>query len=186
MMVSIMINKNSINKILHDVITSASGINQVVLADKTGLTLAHTSLISFDNLDLDGIGAIASAVYLASETQGVNVGLGDMELIQSEFNTGKILVSSCGSAVLCVITDRSVSLGMIRMILKQASRKLKAVLDERITSYVAAEEAPMIETMASSVEHFVEHPEPVVEKVENKSEAIIADLELALRELEEF
>ena len=54
-----MINKPGINKILHEVIISASGINQVVLADKTGLTLAHTSLISFDNLDLDGIGAIA-------------------------------------------------------------------------------------------------------------------------------
>ncbi|MHA1911184.1 MAG: roadblock/LC7 domain-containing protein [Candidatus Kariarchaeaceae archaeon] len=182
-----MINKSSINKILHEVITSATGINQVVLADKTGLTLAHTSLISFDNLDLDGIGAIASAVYLASETQGVNVGLGDMELIQSEFNIGKILVSSCGSAVLCVITDRSVSLGMIRMILKQASSKLKAVLDERISSFETVEEAPiMLETMASSVEAFGESMEPVPEKTENKSEAIIADLELALRELEEF
>ena len=136
---------------------------------------------------MDGIGAIASAVYLASETQGVSVGLGEMELIQSEFNSGKILVSSCGSAVLCVITDRSVSLGMIRMTLKQASTKLKTVLDERISSYDVIEEAPsIIETMATSVEQFSESAEPAPVQVENKSEAIIADLELALRELEEF
>jgi hypothetical protein len=186
-MVNIMINKTGINKILHEVITSASGINQVVLADKTGLTLAHTSLISFDNFDLDGIGAIASAVYLASETQGVNVGLGAMELIQSEFNSGKILVSSCGSAVLCVITDRSVSLGMIRMTLKQASTRLRSVLEERISRYDIVEEAPsIVEPIATSVEQFSESVEPAPVQTETKSEAIIADLELALRELEEF
>ena len=72
---------DQINTILHEIITSDANINHVILADKTGLTLAYSSRFAFDEFETEALGAIASAVYLASEQQGTNVGLAILEKI---------------------------------------------------------------------------------------------------------
>ena len=100
-----MIGADRINHILHEIITSDALINHVILADKTGLTLAYSSRFAFDEFETEALVAIASAVYLASEQQGQNVGLAELDIIISEFSDGFILVASCGSSVLCLITD---------------------------------------------------------------------------------
>jgi predicted regulator of Ras-like GTPase activity (Roadblock/LC7/MglB family) len=118
------------DKILSDVIKAESGIKKVILVDRTGLTIAHVSKFSYYPVDIDGIGAIASAVYCASEEQGKNLDIGELNIVTSEFDNGKIFAASCGKGVLCVITDSDVNIGMIRLVMKKASNQLKSVLDE--------------------------------------------------------
>ncbi len=125
-----MMDIKAFDKILSDVIKAESGIKKVILVDRTGLTIAHVSKFSYLPVDIDGIGAIASAVYCASEEQGKNLDIGELNIVTSEFDKGKIFAASCGKGVLCVITDSDVNIGMIRLVMKKASNQLKSVLDE--------------------------------------------------------
>lgn len=172
-----MSNADKINRILHDVIIADAGIQRVILADKTGLTIAHTSRFAFDDeVDIDGLGAIASAVYLASEQQGANVDLSTLQVILSEFNDGKVLVASCGSSVLCLITEANIQIGMVRQTMKRAAGVVREILDAQIVAepaYATPSAYPPAETLA-------EASDPIEE------DDFVSDLELALRELEQF
>ena len=137
---------DQINTILHEIITSDANINHVILADKTGLTLAYSSRFAFDEFETEALGAIASAVYLASEQQGTNVGLAVLDIIISEFSDGLILVASCGSTVVCLITDAGVALGMVRRTMKIAAEKIRNILD-----MVVAEEVKIIKRKTSAM-----------------------------------
>ncbi len=120
----------SFNKILSKIIKSESGIKKVLLVDRTGLTIAHVSKFSYYPVDVDGIGAIASAVFCASEEQGRNLELGELSIVTSEFTSGKIFAASCGKGVLCLISDPDINLGLIRLVMKRSGEELKAILDE--------------------------------------------------------
>ncbi len=167
---------DQINTILHEIITSDANINHVILADKTGLTLAYSSRFAFDEFETEALGAIASAVYLASEQQGTNVGLAELDIIISEFSDGLILVASCGSTVLCLITDTGVALGMVRRTMKIAAEKIRNILDVEAKPAITPEAKPVA----------VVTPQPVVEEEKKVQDEFISDLELALRELEQF
>ena len=166
---------DQINAILHEIITSDANINHVILADKTGLTLAYSSRFAFDEFETEALGAIASAVYLASEQQGENVGLAELDIIISEFSDGLILVASCGSTVLCLITDTGVQLGMVRRTMKLSAEKIRNILDVE-----AKPVAPTIEPSQTPA------PQPVATEEKKVQDEFISDLELALRELEQF
>ena len=120
----------SFNTILSKIIKSESGIRKVILVDKTGLTIAHVSKFSYIPLDVDGIGAIASAVFCASEEQGNNLELGGRQTVSAERDGGKIFAASCGKGVLCLISDVDVNLGLIRLVLKRSGEELREILDE--------------------------------------------------------
>jgi predicted regulator of Ras-like GTPase activity (Roadblock/LC7/MglB family) len=165
---------DQINTILHEIITSDANINHVILADKTGLTLAYSSRFAFDEFETEALGAIASAVYLASEQQGQNVGLAELDIIISEFHDGLILVASCGSTVLCLITDTGVALGMVRRTMKIAAEKIRNILD------IEAKPVPPPEVQP------IPEQQPVVVEEKKVQDEFISDLELALRELEQF
>ncbi len=168
---------DQINAILHEIITSDANINHVILADKTGLTLAYSSRFAFDEFETEALGAIASAVYLASEQQGQNVGLAELDIIISEFSDGLILVASCGSTVLCLITDTGVQLGLVRRTMKMAAEKIRNILDVEAKPAIPAETPTLTPTPAS---------EPVATEEKKVQDEFISDLELALRELEQF
>jgi predicted regulator of Ras-like GTPase activity (Roadblock/LC7/MglB family) len=169
-----MFGADQINAILHETIVSDPNINHVILADKTGLTLAYSSRFAFDEFETEALGAIASAVYLASEQQGQNVGLKELDIIISEFTDGLVLVASCGSTVLCLITDTGVQLGLIRRTMKLAAEKIRNILD------VEAKPVP-------PPQQEIQPTQPVATAVEEKvQDEFISDLELALRELEQF
>ncbi|MBD3228558.1 MAG: hypothetical protein GF329_10255 [Candidatus Lokiarchaeota archaeon] len=118
------------DKILARIIKSEPGIKKVILADRTGLTIAHVSKFSYYPVDVDGIGAIASAVFCASEEQGRSLEIGDLNIVTSEFQEGKIFAAATGQGVLCIITDKDVNIGMIRLVMKSASSELQDVLSE--------------------------------------------------------
>jgi len=120
----------SFDNILSKIIKSESGIKKVILVDRTGLTIASVSKFSYFPADVDGIGAIASAVLCASEQQGKSLDLGDLEIVISEFSGGKIFTSSCGpKGVLSLISDPDINIGLIRLILKRSGDELKEILD---------------------------------------------------------
>ena len=125
-----MIDAKTIDDILKKIIKGETGIRKVILVDRTGLTISHVSKFSYYPVDVDGIGAIASAVFVASEEQGTNLKIGRLGIVTSEFKDGKIFAASAGKAILCVITDDSVHIGMIRFLLKEAAEKLISILDE--------------------------------------------------------
>jgi predicted regulator of Ras-like GTPase activity (Roadblock/LC7/MglB family) len=118
------------DEILSDVIKSEPGIKKTILVDRTGLTIAHVSKFSYYPVDVDGIGAIASAVFCASEEQGKSLDVGDLTIVTSEFGDGKIFAAGAGKGVLCVITDKEVNIGMIRLTMMKAAAELAKVLDE--------------------------------------------------------
>ena len=118
------IDARSFDNILSKIIKSESGIKKVILVDRTGVTIASVSKFSkfsYFPVDVDGIGAIASAVFCASEEQGKNLDLGELEVVTSEFSGGKIFASSCGpKGILTLITDPDINIGLIRLILKSS------------------------------------------------------------------
>jgi len=123
------IDTKSFDNILSKIIKSESGIKKVILVDRTGLTIASVSKFSYFPADVDGIGAIASAILCASEQQGKNLDLGDLEVITGEFTGGKIFASSCGpEGALTLISDPDINIGLIRLILKRSGNELKEIL----------------------------------------------------------
>jgi predicted regulator of Ras-like GTPase activity (Roadblock/LC7/MglB family) len=122
------------DRVLGNVMKSEPGIKKVILVDKTGLTIAHVSKFTYQPVDVDGIGAIASAVFCASEEQGKSLEIGDLKIVTSEFDNGKIFAASCGKGVICVITDGEINIGMIRLVLKKSADELQKILDEFLES----------------------------------------------------
>ena len=120
----------NVNAILSKIIKAEPGIKKVILVDRTGLTIAHVSKFSYYPIDIDGIGAIASAVFCASEEQGRNLELGELSIVTSEFESGKIFAASTGKGVLCLISDPDVNIGLIRLVMKKSGEELKGILDE--------------------------------------------------------
>ncbi|MCY3411323.1 MAG: roadblock/LC7 domain-containing protein [Candidatus Heimdallarchaeota archaeon] len=169
---------DEIRDICFNILVTTAGVSRVILADKTGLTLVHISRFDFDLRDVESMGAISSAVYLASEQQGFNVGLEEMTTLVAEFQSGKILVASCGNAVLCLITDNDVALGMARMTINQAAKQIEELLDMLIEQDWSETEYELDEPVAADVA-------PAVEEDAEETE-FLSDLQNALRELENF
>ncbi|MHA1905680.1 MAG: roadblock/LC7 domain-containing protein [Candidatus Thorarchaeota archaeon] len=118
------------DKILTEIVRQDRGIKKVILVDKTGLTIANVSKLSYYAVDTDSIGAIASAVFCASEEQGKNLQIGELEIVTSEFSEGKIFASACGKGVLCVVSEAEVNIGMIRLVMKKQGVQLADELDK--------------------------------------------------------
>ena len=158
--------------ILSKMIKSDQGIKKVILVDRTGLTIAHASRFSYVSIDVDGIGAIASAVFMASAEQGLNLTIGDLDVVTSEFDVGKIFASSCGKGILTLITDPDINIGMIRLLMRKASEELSPLLQQFLAG------KPSVSTQIS--------PEEITAGVGIRSQLGKDELEAALKELEKF
>lgn len=127
----LLIDTRSFNNILSKIIKSVSGIKKVILVDRAGLTIANVSKFSYFPIDVDGVGAIASAVYIASEEQGKNLDIGDLEIVTSEFSGGKIFASVLNvKAILTLICESDINIGLIRLILKRLRDEMKEIFGE--------------------------------------------------------
>lgn len=125
-----MMDTKNFDAILSNIIKSESGIKKVILVDRTGLTIAHVSKFSYYPVDIDGIGAIASAIFCAAETQGQSLELGELSIVTSEFEKGKIFAASTGRGVLCLISDSEINIGLVRLIMKRSGDELKKILED--------------------------------------------------------
>ena len=82
-----------IHNILVKLLKASPGIQQVMLTDSTGLTLANVSRKS-SILELEGIGALTTALFLGMNYQGGEMLLGSLDFIFSEFSGGKLIMQS--------------------------------------------------------------------------------------------
>jgi len=82
-----------ISQILTKLLKSSPGLQQVMVTDSTGLTIASVSKSS-DNLELEGIGALTTALFLGMNYQGDELNLGDLGFVFSEFSGGKLILQS--------------------------------------------------------------------------------------------
>ncbi len=128
----------SFDKIMTEIIRQEKGITKCILTDKTGLTIANVSKLSYYPVDVDSIGAIASAVFCASEEQGKNLQIGGLEIVTSEFSEGKIFAASCGKGVLSVVSNADVNIGMVRLVMKKQGAMLAEELDKFLAIEVTA------------------------------------------------
>ena len=99
-----------------------------MLVDKTGLIIASVSKFSYFPVEVESIGASASAIFSASEYQGKNLMLGHLLIFTSEFSKGKIFTASCGPKGVIVLTsDPAINIGIIRLILKRSSEQIEDI-----------------------------------------------------------
>ncbi len=82
-----------ITQILIKIIKNSPGLQQVMVTDSTGLTIASVSRTS-DKLELEGIGALTSALFLGLNYQGEELKLGELGFVFSEFSGGKLILQS--------------------------------------------------------------------------------------------
>ena len=136
-----------IDDLLLEVIKGEKGIKKIILVDKTGLTISDVSKNNHYPVDIAGIGAIASAVFCASEEQGKSLNIGNLTLVSSEFDNGKIFAANTGDGVLCVVSDSTVNLGMIRFLIRKVAKQLRKLLEEFLAPIKP--ERPMSESETS-------------------------------------
>ena len=180
-----MFNPKEFETILTKVLKADAGIKKAILVDRTGLTVSHVSRFSYYASDADSIGVIASAVFCASEEQGTSLNIGGLDIVTSEFSTGKIFAVSTGRGVLCVITDPSINLGIIRLVMNRASADLAENLNKFLATQgpmlsASPEVPPTGSASARGATGTVAAAAPTITPM-NKDE-----LEAALRELEKF
>lgn len=174
-------NPKDFETVLTKVLKADQGIKKAILVDRTGLTVAHVSRFSYYASDADSIGVIASAVFCASEEQGSSLNIGGLNIVTSEFDTGKIFAVSTGRGVLCVITDPSINLGIIRLVMKRASKDLAEKLDTFLASQGSILGAPQEMSLdATAVSS------PISTSSASMSPMNKDELEAALKELEKF
>ena len=82
-----------ISQILTKLLKSSPGLQQAMVTDSTGLTIASVSKTS-DILELEGIGALTTALFLGMNHQGGVLRLGELAFVFSEFSGGKLILQS--------------------------------------------------------------------------------------------
>ncbi len=82
-----------IHEILIRLLKSTPGLQHVMLTDSTGLTIANLSRSS-NLLELEGIGALTTALFLGMGYQGGEMKLGELGFVFSEFSGGKLVMQS--------------------------------------------------------------------------------------------
>ena len=82
-----------ITQILIKLLKNTPGLQQVMVTDSTGLTIASVSKKS-DKLELEGIGALTTALFLGMNYQGGELKLGNLGFVFSEFSGGKLILQS--------------------------------------------------------------------------------------------
>ena len=121
-----------LKKILTAIINSTSGLFYVILADDTGITLLSQSKFKFSHeneISVENIGAIGSAVFVAGEEQGYILRYGAIDLQITEYDRGMIFSMKVGRGVLCIATDKKAQIGFIRATMKKWAPKITTVLN---------------------------------------------------------
>jgi len=111
-----------ISQILTKLLKSSPGLQQVMVTDSTGLTIASVSKTS-NNLELEGIGALTTALFLGMSHQGGELRLGELGFVFSEFSGGKLILQS--------ITRDYVLVGVLSQ--RASVQKIKTII-QRYTS----------------------------------------------------
>ncbi|WP_456472313.1 roadblock/LC7 domain-containing protein [Methanocaldococcus sp.] len=113
-----------IEKILVE-INKTDGVKGSMVVGKDGLLIA--SELPKD-IDAELVGAMVSAAYGAAERAAEEIKLGNIKQSMIEGEFGKVLMIDAGDNILVVLTEDKVNLGLVRIIMKKAVEKLKAMI----------------------------------------------------------
>lgn len=121
-----------IERLLGKIIKAEPGVKKVLLIDRTGAIIKHVSRFSYYPVEVEGIGAIAAAVFCSIEQQGRKAELGPLYILIYEYEEGKIFASALGeNCVISVITTKEANVGALRFLLQSIRKDLSHLEDER-------------------------------------------------------
>ncbi|MFX1512334.1 MAG: roadblock/LC7 domain-containing protein [Promethearchaeota archaeon] len=132
---------------LTELLKCDQNVNLVLLGDRTGLTITKVSRLLAAQMmgvrvDMESLGAIASAVFCGAEEQGNTLTLGVLKAMTAEFRDGKILTAATGSGgIICVVAGGDAQIGIIRVQMGKTARRLSGILQE----FLAADATPTVE-----------------------------------------
>ncbi|WP_456419576.1 roadblock/LC7 domain-containing protein [Methanocaldococcus infernus] len=106
-------------------INKTEGVKGSMVVGKDGLLIA--SQLPSD-VDAELVGAMLSAAYGAAEKACEEIKLGKIKQAMIEGEFGKALMIDIGDYILVVLTEDKVNLGLIRLIMKKAIDKIKAMI----------------------------------------------------------
>lgn len=105
-----MVAQKSSIKLLSTII-NLRGVNAVTVVGRDGFVIESQSK---SNIDIDALGAIVSTGFGASEVMSTEMNLGKIQQTMVECASGKVLIASCGDAILAVTTDTNAVIGSVR------------------------------------------------------------------------
>ncbi|MHA1275790.1 MAG: roadblock/LC7 domain-containing protein [Candidatus Helarchaeota archaeon] len=122
---------DEIDKILKKIFIAEHGLKKLILANKTGLTIAHASDTLEHLAEMDDLGTIAALVYGASENFGESLDLGPLNMITLDFKEAKISIVPCGEGILCFYSDKSYC--MVKLLMGVFKKELLELINSFLT-----------------------------------------------------
>lgn len=113
-----------ISRVLKD-LGRIEGVNGSLVVGKDGLIIERD--VSSD-IDSELVGAMSSAVFGTAERSSEEMKHDKLQQVMIEGNKGKTLMIDSGEAILAVITDTSINLGLIRLEMKRSSDRIMELL----------------------------------------------------------
>lgn len=107
-------------KIVED-LNRVDGVIGSLLVGKDGLVVASTLL---DTEDAEVLGAMSAAVYGEIDKATKRIGVGTLVDAIIDAREGSILLLEAKDLILVVITQRVVNLGLIKMEMRRAARRI--------------------------------------------------------------
>ena len=107
-------------KIVED-LNRVDGVIGSLLVGKDGLVVASTLL---DTEDAEVLGAMSAAVYGEIDKSTKRIGVGSLVDAIIDAREGSILLLEAKDLILVVITQRVVNLGLIKMEMRRAARRI--------------------------------------------------------------
>jgi uncharacterized protein len=107
-------------KIVEDLLR-VEGVIGSLLVGKDGLVVASTLL---DTDDAEVLGAMSAAVYGEIDKSTKRIGVGTLVDAIIDAQDGSILLLEAKDLILVVITQRMVNLGLIKMEMRRAARRI--------------------------------------------------------------
>ncbi|MGD8237300.1 MAG: roadblock/LC7 domain-containing protein [Armatimonadota bacterium] len=111
-------------------LTRVSGVQGTVLVDRDGMVIL--SDLEADVED-ERVGAMAASIVATVEDSLQKVHRGPLIHLQMDAEEGKILVQEAGKALLVVLTEKAVNIGLIRLEMKTAAGELRQQQDARVS-----------------------------------------------------
>ena len=115
---------NMIDRVLKD-LGRINGVNGSLVVGKDGLIIE--SNVPGD-IDSELVAAMASAVFGTAERSAEEMKHEPLQQVMIEGNKGKTLMIDSGEAILAVITDTTINLGLIRLEMKRSSGRIMELL----------------------------------------------------------
>ncbi|MHA1649139.1 MAG: roadblock/LC7 domain-containing protein [Candidatus Helarchaeota archaeon] len=119
---------DGIDKILQKIFGAEPGLKKLILADRSGLTIAHASDKLEYLAEIDDLGTIASLVFGASENFGQSLDLGALNMITLDFEDAKISIVPCGEGILCFYSDKNYC--MVKLLLGSFKHELMDLINQ--------------------------------------------------------